>query len=68
HDVLAVVEIASPSTRVTDRKLKPALYAAAFRTRAAAGHRARRADPKTRSLPARREATKFLAPGPPGMP
>lgn len=29
HDVLAVVEIASPSTRVTDRKLKPALYAAA---------------------------------------
>lgn len=27
--VLAVVEIASPSTRVTDRKLKPALYAAA---------------------------------------
>ncbi|MEV5774251.1 Uma2 family endonuclease [Streptomyces antimycoticus] len=29
HDVLAVVEIASPSTRVTDRKLKPTLYAAA---------------------------------------
>ncbi|MFE5899882.1 Uma2 family endonuclease [Streptomyces sp. NPDC056488] len=29
HDVLMVVEIASPSTRVTDRKLKPALYAAA---------------------------------------
>ncbi|MEU8538090.1 Uma2 family endonuclease [Streptomyces parvulus] len=29
HDVLAVVEIASPSTRVTDRKLKPSLYAAA---------------------------------------
>ncbi|GHJ34763.1 Uma2 family endonuclease [Streptomyces sp. TS71-3] len=29
HDVLAVVEIASPSTRVADRKLKPALYAAA---------------------------------------
>nr|WP_011265278.1 Uma2 family endonuclease [Streptomyces sp. FQ1]AAX51383.1 unknown [Streptomyces sp. FQ1] len=29
QDVLAVVEIASPSTRVTDRKLKPALYAAA---------------------------------------
>ncbi|MCM2394344.1 Uma2 family endonuclease, partial [Streptomyces albipurpureus] len=29
HDVLVVVEIASPSTRVTDRKLKPALYAAA---------------------------------------
>ncbi len=28
-DVLAVVEIASPSTRITDRKLKPALYAAA---------------------------------------
>ncbi|MFD3700702.1 Uma2 family endonuclease [Streptomyces sp. NPDC058646] len=27
--VLAVVEIASPSTRVTDRKLKPSLYAAA---------------------------------------
>ncbi|MER7050127.1 Uma2 family endonuclease [Streptomyces jumonjinensis] len=29
HDVLVVVEIASPSTRVTDRKMKPALYAAA---------------------------------------
>ncbi|MFF1779924.1 Uma2 family endonuclease [Streptomyces virginiae] len=29
HDVLVVVEIASPSTRVTDRKLKPFLYAAA---------------------------------------
>ncbi|MGX8907979.1 Uma2 family endonuclease [Streptomyces netropsis] len=29
HDVLVVIEIASPSTRVTDRKLKPALYAAA---------------------------------------
>ncbi|MFJ5221066.1 Uma2 family endonuclease [Streptomyces sp. NPDC088354] len=29
HDVIAVVEIASPSTRVTDRKMKPALYAAA---------------------------------------
>lgn len=29
HDVLAVVEIASPSTRITDRKLKPGLYAAA---------------------------------------
>ncbi|WP_405676281.1 Uma2 family endonuclease [Streptomyces sp. NBC_01511] len=29
HDVLMVVEIASPSTRVTDRKMKPALYAAA---------------------------------------
>lgn len=28
-DVLAVVEIASPSTRVADRKLKPHLYAAA---------------------------------------
>jgi Uma2 family endonuclease len=28
-DVLAVVEIASPSTRITDRRLKPALYAAA---------------------------------------
>jgi Uma2 family endonuclease len=29
HDVLAAVEIASPSTRITDRKLKPSLYAAA---------------------------------------
>jgi Uma2 family endonuclease len=29
HDVIAVIEIASPSTRVADRKLKPALYAAA---------------------------------------
>lgn len=29
HDVLLVVEIASPSTRVTGRKLKPSLYAAA---------------------------------------
>ncbi|MFB7293953.1 Uma2 family endonuclease [Actinacidiphila glaucinigra] len=29
HDVIAVIEIASPSTRVTDRKMKPALYAAA---------------------------------------
>ncbi|MFD4916961.1 Uma2 family endonuclease [Streptomyces virginiae] len=29
HDVLVVVEIASRSTRVTDRKLKPSLYAAA---------------------------------------
>ncbi|NEC98912.1 Uma2 family endonuclease [Streptomyces albidoflavus] len=29
HDVLAVAEIASPSTRLTDRKLKPALYATA---------------------------------------
>ncbi|MGW3498190.1 Uma2 family endonuclease [Streptomyces sp. NPDC001020] len=29
HDVLAVVAIASPSTRLTDRKLKPSLYATA---------------------------------------
>jgi putative restriction endonuclease len=29
HDVVLVVEIASPSTRVTDRKMKPALYATA---------------------------------------
>ncbi|MFD4143026.1 Uma2 family endonuclease [Streptomyces sp. NPDC058572] len=29
HDVLVAIEIASPSTRVTDRKMKPALYAAA---------------------------------------
>lgn len=29
QDVLMVVEIASPSTRITDRKLKPSLYAAA---------------------------------------
>ncbi|MGA5424369.1 hypothetical protein [Streptomyces lavendulocolor] len=29
HDALAVVEIASPSARATDRKLKPALYTAA---------------------------------------
>ncbi|WP_338672621.1 Uma2 family endonuclease [Streptomyces sp. SCSIO 30461] len=29
HDVLVVVEITSPATRVTDHKLKPALYAAA---------------------------------------
>jgi Uma2 family endonuclease len=29
HDVLLVVEIASPSTRVTDGKMKPALYATA---------------------------------------
>ncbi|MFC5720150.1 Uma2 family endonuclease [Streptomyces gamaensis] len=29
HDVLMVVEIASPSTRIADRKLKPSLYAAA---------------------------------------
>ncbi|PJE97501.1 Uma2 family endonuclease [Streptomyces carminius] len=29
HDVLTVVEIASPSTRIADRKLKPSLYAAA---------------------------------------
>ncbi|WP_030742170.1 Uma2 family endonuclease [Streptomyces sp. NRRL F-5135] len=29
HDVLVVIEIASPSTRVTDRKMKPTLYAAA---------------------------------------
>ncbi|MFB7294185.1 Uma2 family endonuclease [Actinacidiphila glaucinigra] len=29
HDVAVAVEIASPSTRVTDRKMKPALYAAA---------------------------------------
>ncbi|MFE2541045.1 Uma2 family endonuclease [Actinacidiphila glaucinigra] len=29
QDVIAVVEIASPSTRVADRKMKPALYAAA---------------------------------------
>ncbi|WP_030274425.1 Uma2 family endonuclease [Streptomyces sp. NRRL B-24484] len=29
HDVLVAIEIASPSTRVTDRKMKPSLYAAA---------------------------------------
>ncbi|MEU1276421.1 Uma2 family endonuclease [Streptomyces sp. NPDC005799] len=29
HDVVLVVEIASPSTRVTDRKMKPYLYATA---------------------------------------
>ncbi|TDC65149.1 Uma2 family endonuclease [Streptomyces hainanensis] len=29
RDVLAVIEIASPSTQVTDRKMKPVLYAAA---------------------------------------
>ncbi len=29
HDIAVAVEIASPSTRVTDRKMKPALYAAA---------------------------------------
>ncbi|MFJ5220501.1 Uma2 family endonuclease [Streptomyces sp. NPDC088354] len=29
HDVLIAIEIASPSTRVTDRKMKAALYAAA---------------------------------------
>ncbi|GAA1922614.1 hypothetical protein GCM10009716_33880 [Streptomyces sodiiphilus] len=29
HGILAVIEIASPSTRVTDRKMKPILYAAA---------------------------------------
>ncbi|MFB8314697.1 Uma2 family endonuclease [Streptomyces sp. NPDC055961] len=29
HDVLMVVEIASPSTRIVDKKLKPSLYAAA---------------------------------------
>ncbi|WP_327075608.1 Uma2 family endonuclease (plasmid) [Kitasatospora purpeofusca] len=28
-DIVAAVEIASPSTRVTDKKMKPALYAAA---------------------------------------
>ncbi|AUG80346.1 hypothetical protein CFP65_5651 [Kitasatospora sp. MMS16-BH015] len=29
HDVVVAIEIASPSTRVTDKKLKPSLYAAA---------------------------------------
>ena len=29
RDVLAVVEIASPSTRIADRKMKPAMYSAA---------------------------------------
>jgi Uma2 family endonuclease len=29
HDVAVVIEIASPSTRVADKRLKPALYAAA---------------------------------------
>ncbi|MFJ9523764.1 Uma2 family endonuclease [Kitasatospora sp. NPDC101801] len=29
HDIVVAVEIASPSTRVTDKKMKPALYAAA---------------------------------------
>ncbi|MCF3962411.1 Uma2 family endonuclease [Streptomyces fuscigenes] len=29
HDVLVVIEIASPSTRITDRPLKPSLYEAA---------------------------------------
>ncbi|MGK4586160.1 Uma2 family endonuclease [Kitasatospora sp. HPMI-4] len=29
HDVAVAIEIASPSTRVTDKKMKPALYAAA---------------------------------------
>ncbi|MGW2546360.1 Uma2 family endonuclease [Kitasatospora sp. NPDC001574] len=29
HDIVVAVEIASPSTRVADKKMKPALYAAA---------------------------------------
>nr|WP_280689666.1 Uma2 family endonuclease [Kitasatospora sp. GAS204B] len=29
HNIVVAVEIASPSTRVTDKKMKPALYAAA---------------------------------------
>ncbi|WP_331731129.1 Uma2 family endonuclease (plasmid) [Kitasatospora sp. NBC_00070] len=29
HDIVVAIEIASPSTRVTDKKMKPALYAAA---------------------------------------
>ncbi|MEV7940849.1 Uma2 family endonuclease [Kitasatospora sp. NPDC088264] len=29
HDIVVAIEIASPSTRVTDKKMKPSLYAAA---------------------------------------
>nr|AAX51384.1 unknown [Streptomyces sp. FQ1] len=43
-------------------------FRAGSEIRPAAGHRARQAEPKARSLPARRERTKFLAPRPPGMP